>query len=206
MKKALLIVALAITGLANAQKGSILVAGSVGIEGSKSSLGFNEDKTTTFNFSPKIGYQATDHWTFGVDLSVAASKEDHTAFNGSTLVTETTTTKTTMFSAGPFARYTMPVSELFSLYADMGAGFQSGKQTTETPAPPVGTLTTTQKGDGFYLGITPAVFINVKKNFGLNVSIGGLRYETMNIDGGSDNNHFIFNFGQTVNIGISKNF
>ena len=65
------------------------------------------------------------------------------------------------------------------------------------------------KADGFYTGITPALFINMKKGFGLNFSIGGLGYETLNYDiSGSDVDYskFFVNFGKTVNIGISKNF
>lgn len=209
MKKTLIILALAMVSFANAQKGSILVMGSVGFDGTKQTTGFNEDKTSTFNFSPKVGYQFTDNWTFGIEASVEGSKEDQSNFNPNTLLTTTTTDKITSIKVGPFVRYTKPLSELFSAYVDMGIGFQSGKMTTETPSPvpPFGTVSFTQKGDGIYVGVTPAIFINVKKNFGLNVSIGGLGYETFNFsNNGGDNNHFYFNFGQTVNIGISKNF
>ncbi|MNU06910.1 hypothetical protein D3C72_2522710 [compost metagenome] len=58
-----------------------------------------------------------------------------------------------------------------------------------------------------YVGVTPALFINMKKGFGLNFSIGGLGYETLSFDNnGADYSKFYFNFGQTFNIGISKNF
>jgi hypothetical protein len=68
-------------------------------------------------------------------------------------------------------------------------------------------LETEAKGSGFYAQITPAIFINVKKNFGLNVSFGGLGFNSVNYDNnGGDQSSFDFNFGQTVNIGISKNF
>jgi hypothetical protein len=206
MKKTLIVLALAMVSFANAQKGSILVMGSVGFDSSKQEFGTTEDKTNTFNFSPKVGYQFNDNWTVGIEGSVAGSKDDHTALNGAGIL-ETSTDKTTTFRVGPFVRYSKPLNETFSAYVDMGVGFQSAKMTSETPAGPFGTLSVTQKGDGVYVGITPAIFINVKKNFGLNFSIGGLGYETFNLNNnGGDNSHFYLNFGQTVNIGISKNF
>ena len=206
MKKIFIIVALAMVSFANAQKGTILLAGSVGVEGTKNTVGTNENKSTTFNFSPKVGYQFTDNWTLGVEASIEGSKDESTTVNGGGIVI-TSTTKTTGIKVGPFVRYTKPLSETFSAYVDMGIGFNSGKRTVESPVPPFGTVSTTQKGNGVYVGVTPAIFINVKKNFGLNFSIGGLGYETFNLSNNQgDNNHFYFNFGQTVNIGISKNF
>ncbi|MOA63696.1 hypothetical protein D3C78_1895110 [compost metagenome] len=57
-----------------------------------------------------------------------------------------------------------------------------------------------------YASLTPALFINMKRGFGLNFSIGGINYD--NLDGKNDpkQDHFGFNFGKTLNIGISKNF
>lgn len=201
MKKVLLIAALAITGFASAQKGTWLVAGNVGFGTSKSEAGVLENKNSYFNFSPKVGYQVTDHWTFGLELGVQGNKTTTESIVSTTpLIITSTETKTTSFSVGPFARYSMPISEIFGLYADMGAGIRSQRVTNPGP---LGDIKTTN--DGFYAGITPAVFINVKKNFGLNVSIGGLGFQSLDTPGGT-NSSIDFNFGQTVNIGISKNF
>lgn len=215
MKKILLIAALAITGFASAQKGTILVMGSVGLSSDKDDDTTVENKFTRFDFSPKVGYQFTDHWTLGIEFGIASQKDETTTINvvppGITVVA-VNETKTTAFSVGPFARYSMPISETFSAYADMGVGFLSAKRTVDTNNG-FGTFSSTEdKGDGIYASFTPAIFINVKKNFGLNVSIGGLGYRTFNFDSpapgvpGTDTNSFYFSFGQTVNIGISKNF
>ena len=207
MKKTVLILALAITGFANAQKGTILLMGSAGFESSKSDFGPSEDTENMFTFSPKVGYQFNDNWTVGVEASVGGSKSESTDFNGASGNFESTSVKNTGIKVGPFVRYTKVLSETFSAYVDMGAGIQSGKVTNEIQTVPFGTFSTTTKGDGVYVGITPAIFINVKKNFGLNFSIGGLGYETLNVgNNGGDNSRFYLNFGQTVNIGISKNF
>jgi opacity protein-like surface antigen len=212
MKKVLLIVALAMFSFANAQKGTILVQGSIGFSSEKNDNLGSENTFNTIDFSPKVGYQFTDNWTLGLDASIASAKEESTTFVGPFpfVVIVNTEEKVTGFAVGPFARYTKPLNETFSVYADMGLGFQSAKTTRVTNdglGEPDSIERSTFKGDGFYIGVTPAIFINVKNHFGLNVSIGGIRYETLNFDApGGDNNRFDFNFGQTVNIGISKNF
>lgn len=195
MKKMLLILALAMVSFANAQKGTILVGGNIGYTSTNRDFQTEKDKNNQFDFSPRIGYQFNDNWTVGGEFAVASSK---TEYEGMT----ETESKLTNFKAGAFLRYSVPLSETFSVFADLGAGFQNEKSTLETA-----TGRSKSKGDGMYVGLTPSLFINMKKGFGLNFSIGGLRYETLNYDNnGPDVNRFYFNFGKTVNIGISKNF
>lgn len=193
MKKILVMAALAICSFANAQKGTILVGGNIGYTSEKSEFQFGEAKASTFSFSPKVGYQFNDNWTVGGEFTVSSTNTD----NGS--VEE----KDNRFRLGGFVRYSVPLSQTFSVFADMGAGFQNLKNKTYGP----GNAFSKDKADGVYVGITPALFINMKKGFGLNFSIGGLGYETLSYDNnGPDYSKFYFNFGQTFNIGVSKNF
>ncbi|MEN2399666.1 outer membrane beta-barrel protein [Flavobacterium sp. MC2016-06] len=192
MKKILLIAALAICSFANAQKGSILVGGNIGYSSTNTDYQFSETKVSEFSFSPKVGYQFTDNWTVGGEFTVASSKNDQGA----------TEYKTNAFKAGAFLRYAVPLNPTFAAYADLGLGFQNQTDKTYT-----GNNYAKAKADGMYIGVTPALFINMKKGFGLNFSIGGLGYETLSYDNnGRDVNSFYFNFGQTFNIGVSKNF
>ncbi|WP_428230250.1 outer membrane beta-barrel protein [Flavobacterium sp.] len=193
MKKILLILALAMFSFANAQKGTILVGGNIGFSSEKSEYQFGEAKTNTFSFSPKVGYQFNDNWTVGGEFTVASSNDD----NGTREI------KDNNFKIGAFVRYSVPLSQTFSIFADMGAGFQNAKSKVYGP----GNAYSKSKADGMYVGVTPALFINMKKGFGLNFSIGGLGYETLSYDNnGADYSKFYFNFGQTFNIGVSKNF
>ncbi|WJS96226.1 outer membrane beta-barrel protein [Flavobacterium johnsoniae] len=195
MKKMLLLLALSVFGFANAQKGTILVGGNIGYTSQtaeRKSLGF-KTKETVFEFSPRVGYQFHENWTAGAEFTVSSSKNTNdlgeSKFNG--------------FKAGAFVRYTVPLNETFAFFADLGAGFQNQKSKDYEN----GTLMSESKGDGLYAGVTPALFINMKKGFGLNFSIGGLGYETLNYDfADTDVKSFYFNFGKTINIGISKNF
>ncbi|OIV42909.1 outer membrane beta-barrel protein [Flavobacterium johnsoniae] len=193
MKKILVMAALAICSFANAQKGTILVGGNIGYTSEKKEYQFSETKTNEFSFSPKVGYQFNDNWTVGGEFTVSSSTDD----NGAREI------KDNGFKLGAFVRYSVPLSETFSVFADMGAGFQNAKSKVYGPA----NAFSKSKADGMYVGVTPALFINMKKGFGLNFSIGGLGYETLSYDNnGPDVNKFYFNFGQTFNIGISKNF
>ncbi|BDU24622.1 MULTISPECIES: outer membrane beta-barrel protein [unclassified Flavobacterium] len=193
MKKILVMAALAICSFANAQKGTILVGGNIGYTSEKTEFANSERTVNEFSFSPKVGYQFHENWTVGGEFTVSSSNDD----DG---VTEE---KNNGFKLGAFVRYTMPLSQTFSVFADMGAGFQNAKYKEYGP----GNAFAKSKADGMYVGVTPALFINMQKGFGLNFSIGGLGYETLSYDNnGPDVNKFYFNFGQTFNIGISKNF
>jgi hypothetical protein len=204
MKKVLVIAALAVFSFANAQKGTILVAGSIGFSSEKTTLpNDDEEKTTGFYVIPKVGYQFNDNWTLGISGGIGTSKQENTDTSG--FVDVNSETKNTNIAVGPFVRYSRNISEIFGVYADLDAGYQSVK-TTFDPGMPF-SAQIENKGSGFYAQIVPAIFINVKKSFGLNISFGGLGFDSVNYDNnGGDESSFGFNFGQTVNIGISKNF
>ncbi|MBE8725373.1 outer membrane beta-barrel protein [Flavobacterium hungaricum] len=194
MKKMLLILALSVFGFANAQKGTILVGGNIGYNSQNVDYGVVDIKTNSFEFSPKVGYQLHDNWTVGGEFGLESSKQN----NGGS------ESKFNSFKAGAFVRYTVPLTETFSVFADLGAGFHNQKVKNYDDE---GDLLSTTKADGLYAGVTPALFINMKKGFGLNFSIGGLGYETLSFDNnGPDVKSFYFNFGKTINIGVSKNF
>jgi opacity protein-like surface antigen len=198
MKKMLLILALATFSFANAQKETILIGGNIGFTSEKNDNQGEERKSNSFGFSPKVGYQFHDNWTAGVEFALSSSKS--TSSLNSIGESES---KFNAFKVGAFVRYSVPLSETFSVFADLGAGFQNQKNKDYIN----GSLTSESKADGLYTGITPALFINMKKGFGLNFSIGGLGYETLSFDtSDTDVSKFYFNFGKTVNIGVSKNF
>lgn len=205
MKKVLLVAALAMVSFANAQKGTILVAGNIGFSSTKATFANDdEEKINEFTFAPKVGYQFTDNWTVGISGAIGSRKEEDTTtdpFFGDV----TAETKDNYFAVGPFVRYSQSITEIFGVFADLEAGFQGVKRTTNSGFPDA--EDNEIKGSGVYASITPAIFINVKKGFGLNVSFGGLGFNSVNFDdNGGDISNFGFNFGETVNIGISKNF
>ncbi|SHH84695.1 outer membrane beta-barrel protein [Flavobacterium defluvii] len=174
MKKLLVAVVLLVTTMVSAQKNSILLGGNVGFGSEK----IGESKTEGFEFSPKVGYQFSEKWTLGVEGSILNYKESNSK-------------REEAYKVGVFTRYSVPLSDLFSFYADLGAGYQERS---------------IDKTKGVYAGLTPALFINMKRGFGLNFSIGGISYDNLSGKEVAREQRFGFNFGKTVNIGISKNF
>jgi hypothetical protein len=191
MKKAIIIAALAFVSLANAQKGSVLVAGNIGYN-SKNTGDF---KSNYFEFAPKVGYQFTDNVTLGLETAIGNSTSSDRIGN---VIVES---KANNFKLGAFLRYSQPLAGVFSIFGDFGVGMQSAKLSNNVP------FSNDVKGDGFYIGLVPAIGVDMKKGFCLNFSIGGLGYDSLKYDGASDaTNTFAFTFGKQASIGISKNF
>ena len=121
MKKFLVIAALAVCTFATAQKkGSILVMGSIEYNSQNVSNSGSEDKTNSFTFSPKVGYQFHQNWTAGIEAGVGTAKREFS---------NNTESKLNNFSLGGFLRYSKPLNQTFSAYADLGVGYQSRKTT-----------------------------------------------------------------------------
>jgi hypothetical protein len=180
MKKlmmSLLVSALTVAGV-YAQKNTVLVYGSVGTTSQKLADG---SKTSTFNFSPAVGYQFNDNWTAGLTLSTQSMKWEDDS-------------KTSTFGVGPFIRYAMPLSDIFAVYGQFNANVLSGKS---------GDI----KSSGFGGTLFPAIGVNMKNGFALNFSFGGLSIASMKAKGASESaSSFDFNFGSGAGFGISKNF
>jgi hypothetical protein len=188
MKKVIIIMALAFVSLVNAQKGSVLVAGSIGYH----SKNKGDTKSDFFEFSPKVGYQFSDNATVGLEIGYGSSTESGRIGNDWVEYNEKD------FRLGAFLRYAQPLGGVFSIFGDLGVGMQTAKESN---------LVFENKGDGFYIGFVPAIGVNMKKGFCLNFSIGGLTYDSLKYDGTSDaTNTFDFTFGKQASIGISKNF
>ena len=193
MKKMLVILALAMVSFANAQKGSVLVMGSINYSSQTYSFAGGDSEQNVFTFSPKVGYQFHQNWTAGIEASVGTIKQENFDFDEQ---------KTNTSSFGGFVRYTQPLNQTFSFYTDLGLGFQNLKTTTYEDG-----FVGREKADGIYVGVTPAIYIDVNKGFGLNFNIGGLAYHTLSYNnGGGDLKSFDLSFGQAFSVGISKNF
>lgn len=177
-----------------AQKNTLLVGGNVGISSSKNENSQFDNKSSTYSFDPFIGYQFDNHWTAGAVVSLSGNKQTVSS-------SPEQVTKSNNFAAGPFIRYSHNLSNIFMLYGQLQGTFGGYKNTSS-----LGSVTNTSKGSVFNATLFPAVFINLKNNFGLNFNFGGIAYGSSKPDGGKAINTVSFNFGQVANIGISKNF
>ncbi|MCH5716904.1 hypothetical protein [Niabella hibiscisoli] len=168
--------------------------------------------------SPYIGYQFSEKLTAGATLSVISSKYENVRdvyYMGVGYMNFETTSKGKDWIMGPFLRYTEKLSDIFSVFGQLEGLYMSGKRDLGTKTSysadyPEGVTQLTREESSFNgvrLRLFPAVFVNIKKNFGLNVSIGGIEYQKYGQkDSDKKPSSFGLSFGKTASIGISKNF
>ena len=186
-----LLTAGSIATTANAQEPkSILWYGDVNLHTVRDS---SLNKMTNWDVTSGVGYQFNRNWTLGINIMWGqdATKDKnaiHTTINH--------------YRVGPFARYSRYIgrSETFFWYSQLDFNYQGGYTTHEgDPA--------YNKHTGIYVGLYPALGINVGRAVCLNFNIGGINYATDKYTTAVySENTFNLNFGHQVNIGISKNF
>ncbi len=164
-----------------AQKGSILLYGNIGGDRSSTNGTLNN---SSFNFNPGIGYQFDDNFTGGLELNYRTMDMGTSSTNSA-------------FTAGPFVRYTKMVTPLFSAFGQLGANFGTGTNKVGTTSADYGITN---------IGFTPALSLHVKKGFCINFNIGTISMNSTKPNGGVSSSNLVYNFGQAVGIGISKNF
>jgi hypothetical protein len=177
-------------GAAQAQTGSILLAGDLSFTSNKDEA---ETKTTEFAINPLVGYQINSFLTVGLLGGVQTHSEKPKVGDA---------TKSTDFKIGAFVRHSYPVGRIFSLYGQLALGYQ-GQGETKT-----GDVVVAPKSSGFFAELTPNVGINVYRGFGLNFGYGGLSYTSMKMDVSNAKaaSEFKLTFGQQFHVGVSKNF
>jgi len=198
MKKLILaLIAAGSIATANAQEPhSVLLYGDLGLTTNSfpdSTAGSGTDKTTNWNAKIGVGYQFNHNWTLGLQVMWGQMAQKLSTGVKSTF---------NDYSVGPFARYSHYIgkSETFFWFSQLDFDYQGGYHTS-------GGDPADAKHNGIYIGLYPALGINVGRGLCLNFSIGGISYGTDKYTGATyANNTFNFNFGQQVNVGISKNF
>jgi hypothetical protein len=192
MKKLFALAALTLVSFVNAQKATYMVSGNVVYQSINNTQNGASDYTN-FGFSPKVGYQFLENWTVGIETGVFSQKwKTDVSYQN----------KNDSFSAGGFVRYSKPLSETFSLFADFGLGYLHRKESLNTDTTNIST-----KYDGFYAEFEPLLFLRVKNNFGINFGLGGVSLRSLaNKASNNTQNQFDFTFGQAYTVGIQKNF
>jgi Outer membrane protein beta-barrel domain len=198
MKKIVLVLAiLGFTSAAMAQEPkSILLYGDLNLSDFVNS---SLQKTDVWDATIGFGYQFNQNWTLGVNISWGQNAfKDSSTLNGNPL---RNTENSYLF--GPFLRYShyLDRSEIFFWYSQFELNYEGGYHTNSDGVPAY------NKHDGYYVGVTPALGINLHKGYCLNFGIGGLSYKSdKNENGANATNTFNFTFGHMLNIGLSKNF
>jgi Outer membrane protein beta-barrel domain len=190
MKKPILYLLMVLSSFAaHGQAGSVLLFGDIGFSSNNDIVKTNDE---SFIANLGLGYQINDHITIGIEGGYSSI---------SRRIVNSPRLSDKSWYIGPFGRYTVPVSNIFSIFGQLAMGYQNSFSSSD------GTRISNTNANGFFASFFPAVGINVINGFCLNVSFGGIRWNWLDYSGGQDNpSGFTINFGQTLNIGISKNF
>lgn len=197
---------------AQAQKNSILLGTDFSL---KRVNGYNDEKTNNVTFTPVIAYEVADNWFVGAKTSLSFDK--HT-YSSDQLLDTKIQDKSYESRIGGFVRYYKPFNETFGIYADLGAGYQQYRSDSkiDSGSPIYNEADTIEgnrvRGYGYYIDFAPALFINFKNNFGLNVSFGGVEWsdtkENVALDYKNYNKSkdFDLTFGKSIHVGVTKKF
>lgn len=198
MKKIMLsLLCTGIVASASAQKNSALLFGDLGGNTTVEDIGIGKNKTSSFRIAPGIGYQLTDHWTFGLKGEISSVKGTPPIL-GPIGGAEVRTINT---GGGVFARYTMPISNIFFFYTQADAVYTVGNSYSMGHRLPGAGPNT------MGIRITPALGINIKNGYALNLSIGNLGISSTSIPGpGIHTTNIDYNLFSGASFGISKNF
>jgi len=136
----------------NINKGDWMVGGNAGFSSEK----YDEDKTTTINVSPNIGYFFINNLAGGLRLGLGSTKYD----DGTDEVTNSS------YHVGPFVRYYfLPSTQKVNIFAD--GSFLFGQNKSE-----YGNIETKYKFTQFGIMAGPAIFLtpSTALEFGLGFS------------------------------------
>lgn len=156
--------------------GDVFLSGSVGFGSSKT----GDAKENSFNFSPKVGIFVTENIAIGVELGLTTGKTDNGGNGTSTTFTEV---KSNGFNGGVFGRYYFVPGAKFAPFANLGFGFGSTKNTTNSR---LGSLSTSSETKDKTMNIGLGLGFNyfLTSNWALEASWAGLNYNT-NDNGGN---------------------
>lgn len=167
-------------------KGDTFVSGAVGF-GSQSDGDF---ESSSFEFSPSLGYFLGDHFALGIQLGFTTSTESR-PFESDLDSNE--------LNVGVFGRYYATPSNKFSLFAQLGVGYLSSNLEQGSFS---------RDGNGLEVSLNPGFSYFVSENFALEASVAVLNYATFKIDEADDSAN-AFNFGidmSDVNLGVVYKF
>lgn len=196
MKKVILTVAAVFAfGFANAQdktestgsgfgKGDVFVTGMFNVGTTKE----GDAKTSTFNFSPKVGYFVSENIAIGLGLGFETSEN-------------AAKTKTDEFSVGAFGRYYFTPSSQFSVFGQLGFDVTSSKVTPDGGD--------SAKSNGFNIALKPGISYFLSDSFAIEATWGELGFNSDKADAEGAEAATEFNLGlnlESIGFGLLYKF
>ncbi|HEX7845328.1 MAG TPA: hypothetical protein VF476_05955 [Chitinophagaceae bacterium] len=198
MKKMLLLAIGGIFFIANCyaqlSKGQKMIGGEISFATSSNELNgfFANQKTTSFNIAPQIGFGLSKNWIAGFGLGYS-----HISQRSGSDYKQTAN----IFSVGAFARKFHPFSEKAGIFGELGAGVGFGKVEEKQNG-------FTEKTDltNIAATLTPGFYFKANKRIILEANFGGLKYSHITgKDGNGDkstNSEFSFQLTNVFGLGF----
>ncbi|GGX03289.1 porin family protein [Aquimarina muelleri] len=168
-------------------KGDVFISGGFGFGSEKT----GDDKTNTFNISPRVGFFVSENIAAGARINFSSEKREF----GTNEETYSTT------SLGAFGRYYISPASKFSLFGELGVDYIASKFKEEGEPD--------DKSNGFGFGFAPGVSYFISNNFALEATWGILGYRTVkpDVDNAESTNNFDFGVDlQNINLGLVYKF
>jgi len=213
MKKLLLVGAVALFGMANAQmeKGTTYISGQVGFQGGKSEFSskFGKEETgknNQFSIVPTVGYFVANNVAVGLGIGYQSATSEPGALFGDSF------DKTTIssFVVEPFARKYWNVGEKFFIFGQLSVPMEFGTLKGQEN----GHADAKATANSFGVVVKPGIDYVIAPNWTLEASLGEFGYRTSTIKPKdnpndakikTDNYGFGLNFG-SINFGVKYLF
>lgn len=161
------------------------------------SVTVDQPSTTSFNFSPAIGYDIDEKISVGLAVSSSMTKN---VTPGQTEIIQ----KSKAFGFAPFLRYYALRLDRFSVFGEASLGFSSSSSLTKGG----GVTVDGPKTSTFAAGVVPGVEFRINDQFALQTAINVLSFQFARhseTDGNEKDISTIFNFGAGLDNVASTN-
>ena len=204
--------AFALTSIAQTEKGTFLLGGSLGYSASenKSSSQRINSKSTFITISPKIGYFVSNNFAIGtrVDYTIAKNKVRKSQYENEPEVFGPSE-KSNRFGISPFARYYISLTETLKFYGELEMLFETGK--SKKIDEKGNTLSTTYKFNNYRPALSPGLALFPSKKWAIEFSFPLMSFERRTYsqvaEGNSKSNTNSFDFGlNTFNPKLGFNY
>jgi len=178
MKKALILSTTLLVFLALGVKAQFFVGGGLGVYSSSSATTFgsttyDDSKSFSLDFYPKVGYFMTKKFALGLGLGIGTSKYTQFSSNG-----DETITKSNYWDIAPFARFYFKKIGDFSFFGEGELSFGNNKVKHEYPG---GYSDSEDKSFNISERISPGISYSLTEKIELEAILGGI-HSTTSID------------------------
>ncbi|WP_138434501.1 outer membrane beta-barrel protein [Winogradskyella algicola] len=163
--------------------GDVFITGSLTFGSEK----LDDDKANTFEIAPRVGFFVSDNIAVGAELAFGSAKAE----SGSTDVVDMST-----FGVGAFGRYYFTPANQFSLFGQLGLGYES-----------MDNKLADVKTDVISASFAGGLNYFVSDNFSIEALVGVLGYSSSkpDFDGAEATNSFAFG-GDWTNVSFGVNY